>query len=42
MLVYELMPSSTKEEREKNSQEWVKAYNPKIDEDEEYPDYYDY
>jgi hypothetical protein len=42
MLVYELVPGSNKEEREKVVQEWTQKHNPKIDEDGEYPGYYDY
>lgn len=42
MLVYELMPNSTKEDREKVVEEWKLNYKPKIDDDGEYPGYYDY
>ncbi len=42
MLVYELMPDSTKEDREKAVEEWKQKYDPKIDEEGEYPGYYDY
>ena len=42
MLVYELMPDSKKEDREKIVEEWRQKYDPKIDEEGEYPGYYDY
>lgn len=42
MLVYELMPDSTKEGREKVAEEWKEKHDPKIDEEGEYPGYYDY
>lgn len=42
MLVYELIHDSTKEEREQIVEEWNKKYDPKIDEEGEYPGYYDY
>lgn len=42
MLVYELMPDSTKEDREKAVEEWKQKHDPKIDGDGEYPGYYDY
>jgi len=42
MLVYELMPASSKEEREKNAAEWTGKYSPKIDDEGEYPGYYNY
>ncbi len=42
MLVYELISGSTKEEREKAVEEWKQKYNPKIDDEGEYPGYYDY
>ncbi len=42
MLVYELMPGSTKEDREKAVEEWIQKHDPKIDEEGEYPGYYDY
>ena len=42
MLVFELMPDSTKEDRKKAVDEWKQKYNPKIDEDGEYPGYYEY
>ena len=42
MLQYELLPESTKEEREKLADEWKQKHDPKIDEEGEYPGYYDY
>jgi hypothetical protein len=42
MAVYELMPESTKEDREKLVEEWKQKYDPKIDDEGEYPGYYDY
>jgi hypothetical protein len=42
MLVYELMPGSAKEDREKVVEEWKQKHDPKIDEEGEYPGYYDY
>ncbi len=42
MLVYELMPESSKEDREKVVSNWEQEHNPKIDDDGEYPGYYDY
>lgn len=42
MLVYEIMPGSTIKEREKAVAEWKQKYGPKIDNDGEYPGYYDY
>ena len=40
MLQYEPMPASSKEERQKTVEEWVSKYEPKIDEEGEYPGYY--
>ena len=42
MLVYKIMPNSTLEDRKNTVEEWNNQYNPKIDEDGEYPGYYDY
>ena len=42
MLVYEIMPESTVDERKKIVEEWKKQYNPKINEEGEYPGYYEY
>jgi len=42
MLLYELMPDSSKEDREKIVTEWSQKHDPKIDEEGEYPGYYDY
>lgn len=42
MLVYELVPDSLWEERQKTLEEWVKKYNPQVDDEGEYPGYYDY
>jgi hypothetical protein len=42
MLVYELIPDSTKEERERAIEGWRQENDPKIDEQGEYPGYYDY
>lgn len=42
MLVYELIEGSTKEDRQKITEEWNKKYDPKIDDEGEYPGYYDY
>ena len=41
MLLYEVLPGSSEEERLKVAENWVQRYNPKIDEDGEYPGYYD-
>lgn len=41
MLVYQRMPGSLWEERQKTVENWVQSYKPKIDEDGEYPGYYD-
>ena len=37
LLLYELMPGSKAEDRQKKVKEWTKEYNPKIDEKGEYP-----
>jgi hypothetical protein len=42
MLVYELMPDAAKEDRVKAVEEWKQKYDPKIDDEGEYPGYYDY
>jgi hypothetical protein len=42
MLLYELMPASSSGERQKAAGEWVQKYKPNIDEEGEYPGYYDY
>lgn len=42
MLVYEVMEGSSKEDRQKIIEEWNQLHNPKIDEEGEYPGYYDY
>jgi len=42
MLQYELMPASSEAEREKMVAEWTLLHKPNIDEDGEYPGYYDY
>jgi hypothetical protein len=41
MLVYRRMPGSLPEERQKTAEDWVRKYKPNIDEDGEYPGYYD-
>jgi len=42
MLVYEVMGGSSQADRQKIVEEWNQQYNPKIDEEGEYPGYYDY
>lgn len=42
MLAYESMEGSSKEDRQKIVEEWNQQHNPKIDEEGEYPGYYDY
>jgi hypothetical protein len=42
MLQYELMSGSSAAEREKTAAEWTLQHKPNIDEDGEYPGYYDY
>jgi hypothetical protein len=42
MLQYELMPGSSVAEREKVAAEWALRQKPNIDEDGDYPGYYDY
>jgi hypothetical protein len=42
MLQFELMPGSSKEERLGVADEWAKKFQPKIDEEGEYPGYYEY
>lgn len=41
MILHEIMPESTKEQRESIVVEWKAKYNPKIDDDGEYPGYYE-
>lgn len=41
-MLYILMPASTAAEREKLAAEWALLHKPNIDEDGEYPGYYDY
>jgi hypothetical protein len=41
MLVYQRVPGSSPEERKKAVDNWIQKYKPKIDEDGEYPGYYD-
>lgn len=41
MLMYETMVEATQEERQEVVDEWVNQYQPKIDEQGEYPGYYD-
>lgn len=41
-LLYVLTPGSTAAEREKIAAEWTLLHKPDIDEDGEYPGYYDY
>jgi hypothetical protein len=36
-MLYELMPGSSPEDRQKEVEEWTKKYNPKCDENGEYP-----
>jgi hypothetical protein len=36
-MVYEIMPGSSPEDRQKTVEEWTKKYNPKCDEKGEYP-----
>lgn len=42
MLQYELLPNSTKNERKKIAAVWTEEHQPKIDDEGEYPGYYDY
>jgi hypothetical protein len=42
MLVYEVLEGSTKKDRQKIAEEWKQKYNPKIDDEGEYPGYYNY
>lgn len=39
MLCYEPLPGSTPEEREQKEKEWVERYDPKVNDDGEYPEY---
>lgn len=41
MLVYELRPGVGREEMEREKAVWIKQYSPKIDEEGEYPGYYE-
>jgi hypothetical protein len=41
MIRYQLMPSSTTDEMEKVREEWQKEFRPAIDEDGQYPGYYE-
>jgi hypothetical protein len=40
-LLYELLPDSSREERQKAVETWTRQHNPNIDENGEYPGYYD-
>ena len=42
MLVFEKLPDSSKQEREKAVEDWSQKHKPNIDEEGEYPGYYDY
>jgi hypothetical protein len=42
MLQFELMPQSSKEERKRATDEWIQKFQPKINEEGEYPGYYEY
>jgi hypothetical protein len=42
LLQYELMPDASDGELEKTAEEWNRKYKPDIDEEGEYPGYYDY
>ena len=42
MLQFELMPGSSADERRRMSEEWTRHYLPAIDEEGEYPGYYDF
>lgn len=42
MLQYQLMPNSTEESRLHRCQDWNLTYNPDINEEGEYPGYYDH
>lgn len=39
MLCYESMPGSTEEQRKEKEAEWTREYEPKINEEGEYPEY---
>ena len=39
MLCYELLSGSTEEERKQKEEEWVREYEPKVNEEGEYPEY---
>jgi hypothetical protein len=41
MIQFRLMPDSTSEERRDDMKKWVDRYNPNIDNNGEYPGYYD-
>ena len=41
MLVYETMPESTEQERQKLCTNWIQEYKPNIDDEGEYPGYYE-
>ena len=40
MILFRIMPGSTRDERKAAMKIWVDRYNPKIDNDGEYPGYY--
>jgi len=39
MLCYDVMPGSSEEDRKKKEEEWTKEYEPKVNDDGEYPEY---
>ena len=39
MLCYELLPDASEEERKQKEEEWNKDYEPKVNEEGEYPEY---
>lgn len=41
LLQYELLPDASAEERQQKMAEWARTYQPGVDEDGEYPGYYD-
>ncbi|MEP0264565.1 hypothetical protein [Dokdonia sp.] len=42
MLKYELLPESSEKDRQESMQEWTEKYKPNVDEEGEYPGYYNY
>ena len=42
MLLYHVIPNSDSQQRQELTEEWEKKYEPKLDENGEYPGYYDF